>query len=75
VSTGSLPYRASLAAAVAAAEAVRDGSSLPASIPYPEVQQLLTRTPSGRTDPKEQVRAHSRLGAADVHIVDLSLTS
>jgi 2-methylisocitrate lyase-like PEP mutase family enzyme len=42
VSTGSLPYRASLAAAVAAAEAVRDGSSLPASIPYPEVQQLLT---------------------------------
>ncbi len=42
VSTGSLPYRASLAAAVAAAEAVRDGSPLPASIPYPEVQQLLT---------------------------------
>jgi 2-methylisocitrate lyase-like PEP mutase family enzyme len=42
VSTGSLPYRASLSAAVAAAEAVRDGSPLPASIPYPEVQQLLT---------------------------------
>ena len=41
VSTGSLPYRASLAAAVAAAEAVRDGSPLPAAISYPEVQQLL----------------------------------
>jgi 2-methylisocitrate lyase-like PEP mutase family enzyme len=47
VSTGSLPYRASLAAAVAAAEAVRDGSPLPASLPYPEVQQLLTAYAEG----------------------------
>jgi 2-methylisocitrate lyase-like PEP mutase family enzyme len=42
VSTGSLPYRAAITAALASAEAVRDGSPLPDSIAYPEVQQLLT---------------------------------
>lgn len=47
VSTGSLPYRAALAAAVGAADAVREGSPLPASIPYPELQELLTRYVGG----------------------------
>jgi 2-methylisocitrate lyase-like PEP mutase family enzyme len=41
VSTGSLPYRAAVTVALASAEAVRDGSPLPASIPYPGLQQLL----------------------------------
>lgn len=41
VSTGSLPYRAALAAAVAAAGAVRDGADLPASVPYAELQDRL----------------------------------
>ena len=42
VSTGSLPYRAALATAVEAAAAVRDGSSLPASVPYDDLQAGLT---------------------------------
>jgi 2-methylisocitrate lyase-like PEP mutase family enzyme len=42
VSTGSLPYRAAVTVALASAEAVRDGTPLPASIPYPELQRLLT---------------------------------
>jgi 2-methylisocitrate lyase-like PEP mutase family enzyme len=42
VSTGSLPYRAAVTVALTSAEAVRDGTPLPASIPYPELQQLLT---------------------------------
>jgi 2-methylisocitrate lyase-like PEP mutase family enzyme len=42
VSTGSLPYRASLAAAVEAAAAVRDGATLPASVPYDDLQAGLT---------------------------------
>jgi 2-methylisocitrate lyase-like PEP mutase family enzyme len=42
VSTGSLPYRAAVTAALASAAAVRDGSPLPESIPYPALQQLLT---------------------------------
>jgi 2-methylisocitrate lyase-like PEP mutase family enzyme len=41
VSTGSLPYRASLAAAVATAAAVRDGSGLPPSVSYPDLQARL----------------------------------
>jgi hypothetical protein len=47
VSTGSLPYRAALAAAVAAAEAVRDGRPLPESVPYPDLQALLTGFAAG----------------------------
>jgi 2-methylisocitrate lyase-like PEP mutase family enzyme len=42
VSTGSLPARVALAAAVAAAAAARDGSPLPESIPYDELQAILT---------------------------------
>jgi 2-methylisocitrate lyase-like PEP mutase family enzyme len=41
VSTGSLPYRVALAAAVSTAAAVRDGSPLPESLGYPELQRRL----------------------------------
>lgn len=41
VSTGSLPYRAALHAALEVATAVRDGAPLPAGVPYPELQALL----------------------------------
>jgi 2-methylisocitrate lyase-like PEP mutase family enzyme len=43
VSTGSLPYRAALDAAVAVATAVRDGRTPVAATPYAQVQQSLTR--------------------------------
>lgn len=43
VSTGSLPYRASLRAALDVAAAVHDGASLPPGIPYPELQDDLRR--------------------------------
>jgi 2-methylisocitrate lyase-like PEP mutase family enzyme len=42
VSTGSLPYRTALAAAVAVADAVRGGSAWADAIAYPELQHLLT---------------------------------
>lgn len=42
VSTGSLPYRAAVAAAVDAAAAVRDGTTPPASVPYHDLQADLT---------------------------------
>jgi 2-methylisocitrate lyase-like PEP mutase family enzyme len=38
VSTGSLPYRAALTAAVDAASAVREGAPLPSSVPYDDLQ-------------------------------------
>ena len=41
VSTGSLPYRAAVDAAVKVAEAVRDGSEVPTATPYPEAQARL----------------------------------
>jgi 2-methylisocitrate lyase-like PEP mutase family enzyme len=41
VSTGSIPYSAGLYAAVAAAQAVRDGKPLPRSTPYPDLQARL----------------------------------
>jgi 2-methylisocitrate lyase-like PEP mutase family enzyme len=41
VSTGSMPYSASLYAAAEAARAVRDGSPLPPSTPYPQLQARL----------------------------------
>jgi 2-methylisocitrate lyase-like PEP mutase family enzyme len=41
VSTGSMPYSASLYAAAHAARAVRDGSPLPPSTPYPQLQARL----------------------------------
>lgn len=42
VSTGSLPYRAAVQAATAAAVSVRDGRPLPDAAPYPVLQQRLT---------------------------------
>ena len=42
VSTGSLPYRAALAAAVDAAAAVGEGTALPRSVSYAELQAGLT---------------------------------
>ena len=41
VSTGSLPYRAALRAALDAAEAVRTGGVVPESVAYAELQQIL----------------------------------
>lgn len=41
VSTGSLPYRAALHAAVAVAEAVRGTGPVPAATPYPDLQARL----------------------------------
>jgi 2-methylisocitrate lyase-like PEP mutase family enzyme len=49
VSTGSLPYRAAISAALTSAAAVRDGAPLPDSIPYDELQGLL-RDHTDRTD-------------------------
>ncbi|RZQ63944.1 isocitrate lyase/PEP mutase family protein [Amycolatopsis suaedae] len=42
ISTGSLPYRAAVRAATAAALAVRDGRPVPESVPYAELQAMLT---------------------------------
>lgn len=41
VSTGSLPYRAALDAALGVATTIRDGNPPPAATPYPQVQQRL----------------------------------
>ena len=41
VSTGSLPYRAAILAAVGVAEAVRDGHALPPASPYTDLQARL----------------------------------
>ena len=41
VSTGSLPYRAAVRAAVEVADAVREGRAMPAAVPYPELQARL----------------------------------
>jgi 2-methylisocitrate lyase-like PEP mutase family enzyme len=43
VSTGSLPYRAALDAAVGVATRVRDGGDAAPATPYPEVQERLRR--------------------------------
>jgi 2-methylisocitrate lyase-like PEP mutase family enzyme len=43
VSTGSLPYRAAVDAAVEVADAVRDGRTVPSATPYPEMQARLLR--------------------------------
>jgi 2-methylisocitrate lyase-like PEP mutase family enzyme len=43
VSTGSLPYRAAITAAVTVAESVRDGHPLPKAAPYPDLQERLVR--------------------------------
>lgn len=43
VSTGSLPYRAAIAAAVDVATAVRDGGPIPAATPYHDMQERLRR--------------------------------
>jgi 2-methylisocitrate lyase-like PEP mutase family enzyme len=43
ISTGSLPYRAAIDAAVRAAIAVRDGGPAPAATPYPQMQERLVR--------------------------------
>jgi 2-methylisocitrate lyase-like PEP mutase family enzyme len=47
VSTGSLPYRTALAAAVAAANAVRDGRPFADAVPYADLQSRLTRYVEG----------------------------
>jgi 2-methylisocitrate lyase-like PEP mutase family enzyme len=49
VSTGSLPYRAALDAAVGIATAVRDGDRPAAATPYPRAQQSLVRFAGRRT--------------------------
>jgi 2-methylisocitrate lyase-like PEP mutase family enzyme len=41
VSSGSLPYRAAMAAAAQAALAVRDGGPIPAGTPYGQMQSRL----------------------------------
>ncbi|MEO3854375.1 isocitrate lyase/phosphoenolpyruvate mutase family protein [Acrocarpospora sp. B8E8] len=43
VSTGSLPYRAAIHAATQVATAVRDSGSIPAAVPYPDLQHRLVR--------------------------------
>jgi 2-methylisocitrate lyase-like PEP mutase family enzyme len=43
VSTGSLPYRAAIDAAVAVTDAVRDGQPAPAATPYAEAQDRLVQ--------------------------------
>jgi 2-methylisocitrate lyase-like PEP mutase family enzyme len=43
VSTGSLPYRAAIDAAVEVAGNVRDGRAVPSATPYPEMQERLLR--------------------------------
>lgn len=43
VSTGSLPYRAAIDAAVEVAASVRDGRAVPAATAYPEMQERLVR--------------------------------
>jgi 2-methylisocitrate lyase-like PEP mutase family enzyme len=48
VSTGSLPYRAALHAAVAVAIAARAGLKFPAAVSYPDMQEQLTRYAHGR---------------------------
>lgn len=47
ISTGSLPYRAAVDAAVAVATAVRDGGDVPSATPYPEAQARLERFARG----------------------------
>jgi 2-methylisocitrate lyase-like PEP mutase family enzyme len=47
VSTGSLPYRAAIHAAAAAAVAVREGLPVPGATPYGELQDRLTRYAGG----------------------------
>ncbi|MBO0872489.1 MAG: isocitrate lyase/phosphoenolpyruvate mutase family protein [Pseudonocardia sp.] len=47
VSTGSLPYRAAITAAVRVATAARDGDPLPAATSYPEMQAQLVHYASG----------------------------
>ncbi len=43
VSTGSLPYRAAIDAAVGVADSVRDGRPVPSATSYPEMQERLVR--------------------------------
>jgi 2-methylisocitrate lyase-like PEP mutase family enzyme len=43
VSTGSLPYRAAIDAAVDVATALRDGNRPPSATPYPEAQERMAR--------------------------------
>jgi hypothetical protein len=43
VSTGSLPYRAALSAAVAVAVATRGGLKFPDAVSYPDMQVAPTR--------------------------------
>jgi len=47
ISTGSLPYRAALSAAVRVAEAARGGLPFPEATPYPDLQDLVIRYAKG----------------------------
>jgi 2-methylisocitrate lyase-like PEP mutase family enzyme len=49
VSTGSLPYRAAIDAAVRVAGSVRAGAAVPSATPYPEMQGRLVRFQELRT--------------------------
>ena len=55
VSTGSLPYRAAVHAAVLAATAFREGGSPPPAPPYAELQDRLTAFRASRPQPEPQV--------------------
>jgi 2-methylisocitrate lyase-like PEP mutase family enzyme len=62
VSTGSLPYRAAVDAAVGVALAVRDGRTPPTATPYPEAQARMSKyasqvTRESTTAPTETVQA------------------
>jgi 2-methylisocitrate lyase-like PEP mutase family enzyme len=59
VSTGSLPYRAALHAAVAAAQAVRDGRPAPGAVSYSDLQAKLVRYDGYDVSP-ERVRRATR---------------
>ncbi|HEY3683364.1 MAG TPA: isocitrate lyase/phosphoenolpyruvate mutase family protein [Streptosporangiaceae bacterium] len=48
VSTGSLPYRAAVRAAVDVLAAVRDGLPVPPAVPYPDLQSRLVGYAAGR---------------------------
>jgi len=56
ISTGSLPYRAALDAAVGAATTLRDGRPAPSATPYAEMQERLARYAGGAGGPARPVR-------------------
>lgn len=63
VSTGSLPYRAAIDAAVQTATSVRDARPVPAATPYPTLQKRLTDYHDGHRPETTQPRSASRSSA------------